>query len=124
MRDVIARQHMRTDIFRIAIDGSAVTTSENSNAGITYGKHVAKVKKGEGSDSNLVTITLNSALGLAPGVYFQERTLDCICRLEEDTTKDTIKVRTLELDGVSKADNADFEVFVVGTREIREGNYG
>jgi hypothetical protein len=35
-----------------------------------------------------------------------------LCRLEAAPTVDTIQIRTLELDGVTKEDDADFAVFL------------
>jgi hypothetical protein len=118
------RQFINPQAIVLAIDGSDVTTSYATTA-LDVGKHIATVKKGAGADSNLVTILLNKPLGMAPMVMFQETTLDCICRLEAATTVDTIKVRTLELDGVTKEDNADFSVFLFSSEhgEKAEGSH-
>lgn len=124
MRPVVSRQHLMTETLVFSVDGSEVTTNDDDNTGLDYGSHLATIKKGEGADSNLITITLNNAFGVPPKVFIQERTLDCVARLEEEPTKTVIKIRTLELDGTTQEDNADLEVLVVGTRELREGNYG
>lgn len=105
------------------IDGSAVTTSENVSTGLVKGQHLAYIKKGTSSDSNLVTITLRRPLGLAPSVFYQPITLDCTARDDVAPTTSLIKIRTLELDGVTVEDDADLRVFVFGTEGIREGKY-
>lgn len=114
-----SKQFTDPELIVIEVDGSAVTTTL-STTGLVKGQHVAKVKKGEGDDSNLVTIQLNLPAGLAVTSLFQEITVDCICRREEAETKNTIQVRTLELDGTTKEDDADFLVLVVLTRGILE----
>ena len=119
---VTQRQFLEAQDIVLKIDGSEVTTTA-SKAGLTVGKHVATVKKGTGADSNLVTITLTSPLGMAPTVFFQPVTLDCLCREEVAPTKSVIQVRTLELDGVTQEDDADFNVLIKGTEGIREGKY-
>ena len=116
------RQFLEGLIAVLEVDGSDVTTSY-AKTGLDRGMHIATIKKGAGADSNLVTIKLNSPLGLAPSVLIQEITLDCVARLEKATTKQIIQIRTLELDGVTKEDDADFTVFIFGTEQIREGCY-
>jgi hypothetical protein len=114
-----SQQYTDPELLVLEIDGSEVTTSL-ANTALLKGKHIAKVMKGEGDDSNLVTIQLNLPAGIAVTAFFQEITVDCICRREEAETKNTIKVRTLELDGTTKEDDADFIVLVALTRGILE----
>ena len=116
------RQFLEGLIAVLEVDGSDVTTSY-AKTGLDRGMHIATIKKGTGADSNLVTIKLNSPLGLAPSVLIQEITLDCVARLETAPTKQIIQIRTLELDGVTKEDDADMTVFIFGTEQIREGCY-
>lgn len=116
-------QYLSALVAVIRVDGSAVTTSY-AKTGLVVGQHLATVKKGTSADSNLVSIQLNFPLGLAPEVWIQEHTLDCVARLEAATTKaGLIQIRTLELDGTTAENDADFTVFVFGTKEIREGYY-
>jgi hypothetical protein len=117
------KQHLEMILMQFKIDGSAVTTSDNVSTGLLIGQHLATIKKGAGADSNLVTITLNSALGMTPGVFIQEVSLDLACRLETAATKTVIQVRTLDTDLTTKFDDADFELLVVGTEGIREGRF-
>ncbi len=105
------------------IDGSAVTTSENVSTGLVKGQHLAYIKKGTSSDSNLVTLTLKRPFGLAPSPLYQPITLDCICRDDVAPTVSVIKIRTLELDGTTQENDADFRVYLFGTEGIREGKY-
>lgn len=114
-------QYLEGIIAIFKVDGSAVTTSDGVNTGLTMGQHLATIKKGTGADSNLVTITLRHPLGQTPGVIFQEITLDCICREETAPTKTVIQVRTLELDATTQEDDADFYVFLVGSKGIHNG---
>jgi hypothetical protein len=124
MRSVISRQHLETDVLVLHVDGSEVTTNDDDNAGLDYGEHLAFIKKGAGADSNLVTITLKNPLGLPMKYFVQPITLDCLVREESAPTKDTLILRVLELDGVTQEDDADFLVFIFGTRQVRQGNYG
>jgi hypothetical protein len=107
------RQFKHPRCLVLDVDGSDVTTSYG-NAALDCGKHCATVKKGADADSNLVTIKLKKRLGAAPQVLIQENTLDCLARLEVAVTVDEIQIRTLELDGVTKEDDADFTVFLFG----------
>ena len=123
MRPVVSRQHLMTETIVLGVTGATVTTSDSST-GLNYGANLATIKKGVSADSNLVTITLKHPLGLVPRVLIQEKTLDCVARLETTPTRTVIQIRTMELDGVTKEDDADFDVYVYGTRELREGDYG
>lgn len=105
------------------IDGSAVTTSDGVSTGLLIGQHLATIKKGTSSDANLVTITLRRPLGQVPAILMQEITLDCVAREETAPTNQVIQIRTLELDGVTAEDDADFYLFVFGNEGIREGKY-
>lgn len=105
------------------VDGSVVTTDDGVNTGLLIGQHLATIKKGTSGDANLVTITLNRPLGQVPSVFFQEITLDCVAREETAPTNQVIQVRTLELDGTTAENDADFYVFVFGNEGIREGKY-
>lgn len=115
------RQFLAAVLASIRVDGSEVTTSF-SKTGLIKGQHIATVKKGTSSDSNLVTIRLNNPLGMVPSVLIQEETLDCVARVESRGLQE-FAIRTLELDGSTVEDDADFEVFLIGTEEIREGQY-
>lgn len=108
------RQFLRPLLMVLEVDGSAVSTTESTD-GLDRGTHVATIYKGTGADSNLVTITFKRPFGTIPQVVFQEITLDCVCRLEAAATKTGLQVRTLELDGVTKEDDADFQVFLFGS---------
>lgn len=120
---VTQRQYLEGLLMAFKIDGSAVTTSA-AKTGLLVGQHLATIYKGTAANSNLVTITLNKPMGLLPfTVLFQPVTLDCLCRLETDVTKTVIQVRTLELDGVTQEDDADFEMFIFGNEGVREGLY-
>lgn len=115
------RQFLDAFIGSVRVDGSAVTTTLAST-GLIKGTHIATVKKGTAADSNLVTIRLNKPLGLSPSIFIQEETLDCVARTESRGLQE-ITIRTLELDGTTQEDDADFEVFFFGTEHIREGQY-
>lgn len=115
------RQFLDSIQYAIRVDGSAVTTSFSST-GLIKGQHIATVKKGTAADSNLVTIRLKFPLGMIPSLFYQEETVDCICRTESRGLQE-FAVRTLELDGTTQEDDADFEVFVVATEQYREGAY-
>ena len=123
MRGHVYNRQFRAPVVGIfEIDGSAVTT-DYAQDGLLCGLHIADVKKGSGADSNLVTLRLKRPLGTIPQVKFQPITLDCECRLEETPTDTLIKVRTLELDGVTKEDDADFVIFLFASEhgEFIEG---
>lgn len=119
---VRTQQYLSAEILQITVDGSAVTTSF-AKTGLTRGSHCATIKKGTAGDSNLITIRLNRPCGLAPGVFIQERTLDCVARLEAAPGLQEIQIRTLELDGTTVEDDADLDVLIFKTREIRESDY-
>ena len=116
------RQFRRACVLAFQVDGSDVGTSYGT-AGLDIGQHLATVKKGVGADSNQVTIKLNKKLGYAPLPLLQEITVDCQARIEGVVGTEYIVVRTLELDGVTKEDDADFNVFVLSTEygESAEG---
>ena len=116
-------QYLSAELMVLEVDGSAVTTSYAKD-GLVVGQHLATIKKGTSGDSNLISIQLNFQLGLTPKVFIQEKTLDCVARLEAEPTKaGLIQIRTLELDGVTGEDDADLSILVVATKEIREGYY-
>lgn len=110
------RQFKRPCVLAFQVDGSDVTTSY-ANTGLDIGKHIATVKKGAGADSNLVTIKLNRQMGYPPFPVIQEITVDCTARVEVATTVDTIAIRTLELDGVTKEDDADFNLLLFSAEQ-------
>lgn len=114
-----SKQYTDPELIVIEVDGSEVGTSFSTD-GLEKGQHVAKIKKGADADANLVTIQLNLPAGLAVTALFQPITVDCICRREAAETKNTITVRTLELDGATAENDADFIVLVALTRGILE----
>lgn len=123
-KNIAQAQFLESKLIVFQVDGSVVTTGAGVNTGLLVGLHVATILKGTGADSNLVTITLNRPYGIAPSVMFQPRTLDCECRLDVDTTKTVIKVRTLKSsDLTAKVDDADFTMLVFGTEGIYEGSF-
>jgi len=124
MRNPVSqRQFLEMQVMHFKVVGASVTTSDGVSTGLSIGQHLATIKKGTGASSNLVTITLKSPLGMIPGVLLTERTLDCEARLETDPTVSVIQVRTMKLDGVTKADDANFEMTLIGTEGVREGKY-
>lgn len=116
------RQFIDSLIATLRIDMSLITTSY-SNAALTEGKHIATVKVGSGADSNLVSIRLANALGRNMSLYFQEVTLDCMCREDTAPGNQVATVRVLKLDGVTKQDAGVFNAWIFGTEGILEGNY-
>lgn len=110
------------EVFRVV--GATVTTTAGVNTGLSKGQHLAKIVKGTGVDSNLVTITLNQPFGMIPAVFFQAETLDCECRIDVEPTLTVIKVRTLKSTNLAtKVDDANFTMFLFGTEGIYEGSY-
>lgn len=107
------RQFQDPQFFVLEVDGSAVTTSASST-GLTVGKHRATILKGTAGDANLITIAFNTPFGFAPRVFVQERTLDCVARLEADPSKTGFQIRTFELDGVTAENDADLTILVLG----------
>ncbi len=123
MGSVKAKQFLSADVLVLEVDGSEVSSSVANGAGLVGGgKHIATAIKGTAADANLVTITLNEPFGLAPHVLFQSKTLDCECRLEATPGLRSFQVRTLKsTDLTTGVNDADYTIFVFGTREIREG---
>lgn len=119
------RQFLEGIVAAFQIDGSAVGTSYSTDGILSnYGKFLATVKKGTAGDSNLVTLRLNSPLGLTPHVLFAPITLNCIARIvAADMTNQLIVFRTYQSDFTTKADDCDLTVFLFGTEGIYEGSY-
>ena len=125
MRNEVRQNQFPTSLIAVfRVTGASVVTTETSSAGLDSGKYLSYVKKGAGADSNLVTFTFKRPLGRAPILLFQPVTLDCACREDTAPTKTGFTVRTLLHSNLaSKADNANFNVFLFGTRDVTEGQY-
>jgi len=107
----------------LQVDGSAVGTTAGQD-GLLKGKHIATIKKGTSTDDNLFTIALKKPFGLAPAWFAQPITT--LLQVREDATVptlDTIKVRCFAADLSTREPNGDFYLFIIGTPDIREGNY-
>lgn len=118
---VSQRQFTDGLVATVGVDGSEVTT-DYAQAGLTAGKYIADVKKGTAADSNLVTIRFKDPFGIAPEVLIQEKTLNCVARVESVGLQE-IAIRTLQSNYASQANDCDFVMFVYGTEGIREGKY-
>lgn len=118
------RQFRSPTLLLFKITGASVSTTAGRD-GLDVGKYVATIAKGAGADSNLITLTLNRALGTVPQVKIQEITLDCVARIEGSPTSKVVQIRTLELDGVTKEDDADLFValFAADLGESAEGRH-
>lgn len=122
MRQPISqRQFIDGLVAVIRVDGSEVTTTY-AQTGLLTGKHIADVKKGTAGDANLVTIRFKAPFGLAPEVFIQPVTVNCVPR-PETVGLSEIAIRTLQSDHATAANNCDFVIFVYGTEGIREGKY-
>lgn len=120
MKKVHQRQYLDMILAHFKIHGADVSSVKPDVTGILRGSHIGKVQK----TANQLVFTLNRPLGLIPGVFFQARTLDCAIRLATDPTLSVITVNTFLNSNLSSALNdADFEMFLVGTEGIYEGSY-
>lgn len=120
MKTVHQRQYLDMVLAHFKIHGADVSSSTAGSAGLLKGSHIGTVIKA----ANQLTFVLAKPLGLIPGVFFQARTLDCAIRLNTDPTLNTIVVNTFLNSNLSTPLNdADFEMFLVGTEGIYEGRY-
>ena len=104
----------KVKLIPIRVDGSAVSTTAGTGGLLTGAKDVTVVK-GTSADSNLVTITLNTASAREIHVVgVVELTADCSARLEELPTTSVVKIRTVENDASgTKKDDADFDITIL-----------
>lgn len=111
----------KVKLIPIRVDGSAVTTT-TSTTGLLVGAKDVQVKKGTSTDSNLVTITLNSSSArLIHVVGIVPLTADCVARLDALPTVDVVTVRTVDNDASgTKIDDADFDITILVYEEADE----
>lgn len=113
----------RTLVFQVDSAGVLTTTGQG---GLNRGKHVGTIKVGTSADDNLYTITFKHAFGLIPTWWFSPITTDLTLR-EDGTvipTKSAIAFRAIKAsDLTTHVTDGKFYVYVVGTSEIREGDY-